>query len=477
MYLSVLDLSRRPVQEVLNQKIQPCGETVHVGYLELKTISQWKADGVYCEVLLNDGLNRNYNDLNVENAGAPALFMLGQPQLLKWGGIIPALQERSVLCNEKRVTEIVGPIALEMNEYLLVFNETPIDAAQAYQSVGVTAVEEALQADKKILAAQCKTNGRIASFWDTQHAIRTDYRLLGETKQLIYNTAVYAEDYISPKYIERKGEVEIARGGTLEVAQQYAKVGKISVLNFAHPFVPGGGVLQGRESQECTICRASNLYLALASRHTKVNAKVRIVDENSLVGNYPFLECDMQESIEKNWVATSTYYQKHLKQKQKNAPNNVVLASNRVIYSPNVTILKNEKRSEGFYWEDFYKASEDLMNQKGEAQYHIDVISCTAPFFSAKKYVLENTRLQHLLESRIKNIFEVAIENNVEVLVLGAWGCGAFHNPPEIVAKAFRAVLLRSRYAHAFEKVVFALPESAGKNRNLAMFQSVFCFD
>jgi uncharacterized protein (TIGR02452 family) len=35
------------------------------------------------------------------------------------------------------------------------------------------------------------------------------------------------------------------------------------------------------------------------------------------------------------------------------------------------------------------------------------------------------------------------------VLILGAFGCGAFGNPPEVVAKAFRQVLAEQRY-HAF---------------------------
>lgn len=42
---------------------------------------------------------------------------------------------------------------------------------------------------------------------------------------------------------------------------------------------------------------------------------------------------------------------------------------------------------------------------------------------------------------RIERIFRIAAANQAEVLILGAFGCGAFCNPPEIVAKAFQTVL------------------------------------
>ena len=42
---------------------------------------------------------------------------------------------------------------------------------------------------------------------------------------------------------------------------------------------------------------------------------------------------------------------------------------------------------------------------------------------------------EELITSRIKKILDVAAKERVEVLILGAWGCGAFRNPREVVAK------------------------------------------
>ena len=42
---------------------------------------------------------------------------------------------------------------------------------------------------------------------------------------------------------------------------------------------------------------------------------------------------------------------------------------------------------------------------------------------------------------RAKHILHVAASNNVDILVLGAFGCGAFQNDPECVARAYRSAL------------------------------------
>ena len=81
--------------------------------------------------------------------------------------------------------------------------------------------------------------------------------------------------------------------------------------------------------------------------------------------------------------------------------------------------------------------------------------------------------------SRIRNIFNAAIDNDIRVLILGAFGCGAFKNPPEIVAQAFRDVLLEEHYDTCFTDIVFAIKSSNGNDPfkpcpNLMAFQLAF---
>ena len=51
-----------------------------------------------------------------------------------------------------------------------------------------------------------------------------------------------------------------------------------------------------------------------------------------------------------------------------------------------------------------------------------------------------------LLPARIHLTFEIAAVNGNEVLILGAFGYGAYGNPPETVARAF-PIVMQDTYA------------------------------
>lgn len=61
---------------------------------------------------------------------------------------------------------------------------------------------------------------------------------------------------------------------------------------------------------------------------------------------------------------------------------------------------------------------------------------------------------------RVKLVIDIAEENNVKTLILGAFGCGVFKQDPVEVATLFKKVLKGS----SFEKVVFAIPRGANYN-------------
>ena len=78
-----------------------------------------------------------------------------------------------------------------------------------------------------------------------------------------------------------------------------------------------------------------------------------------------------------------------------------------------------------------------------------------------------------LLTGRIRNILEVAAAQDADILVLGAFGCGAFNNPPALVADVFRGFLVSREYGRYFRKVLFAIPDRPG-NQNFMVFQKAF---
>lgn len=102
---------------------------------------------------------------------------------------------------------------------------------------------------------------------------------------------------------------------------------------------------------------------------------------------------------------------------------------------------------------------------------HVDVITCAAPYRPGLKKVDDN-ELKRIFKSRIKNIIEASLYNDIEVLVLGAFGCGAFSNPPEIVSESFKEVIDEFNYSDKIPYIIFAIKKS--NNKNYRVFNDCF---
>lgn len=122
------------------------------------------------------------------------------------------------------------------------------------------------------------------------------------------------------------------------------------------------------------------------------------------------------------------------------------LSFNHCIYSPKVTIVKDSN----------YRL----------LKYHYDVsmIAIAAlrkPYLMNGKYSPKDYELMY---NKIKSIFEIAILNGHDSLVLGALGCGAFYNPPEEVANIFK--ILIEKYKKYFKYIGFAVLVVKDKDDN-----------
>jgi len=114
----------------------------------------------------------------------------------------------------------------------------------------------------------------------------------------------------------------------------------------------------------------------------------------------------------------------------------------------------------------------DILFQYEEVLFNCDVITCAAPNKSAaQKYQKvsdeENTSV---LRSRIKFVLDIAKDNKVDLLILGAYGCGVFGQDANEVANIFKEYLNTTH--KCFDKVIFAIPK--GRDGNLEAFNSVF---
>lgn len=101
-----------------------------------------------------------------------------------------------------------------------------------------------------------------------------------------------------------------------------------------------------------------------------------------------------------------------------------------------------------------------------------DVITCAAPnkHASQKEYGTPEIQNTIRLDLRIEYILDIAAENKVDTLILGAFGCGVFRQDPYQVANFFKGYL--NTDFHCFDKVIFAIPD--GKNNNFKAFKEVF---
>lgn len=70
-----------------------------------------------------------------------------------------------------------------------------------------------------------------------------------------------------------------------------------------------------------------------------------------------------------------------------------------------------------------------------------------------------STNDERLTLEKIKTILRIGLVNGHNALILGAWGCGIFHNPPLHIAKLFREVFIDHEFYNKFRRVTFAILE------------------
>ena len=267
-------------------------------------------------------------------------------------------------------------------------------------------------------------------FKDTQQMYQNNENLKAVIENSITNQKlILAGDVVDYKAVGgRTGNVVVSGKRTLEASESYAKQGKrVCVLNFASATNPGGGVIHGSSAQEEAICRCSTLYPCLNTKEM--------------------------------W---NKFYGPHRKAENP-------LYNHDCIFTPSVKVFKSDINFPEVLQEDKW--------------WDVDVITCAAPNLrnipsnrmnpnaGSKKADITYEGLRALHTARIQRIFEVAMENKAEVLILGAFGCGAFCNPPELVAEVFAK--LTERYREDFDVIEYAVYHTAREKENFEVFDRV----
>lgn len=139
------------------------------------------------------------------------------------------------------------------------------------------------------------------------------------------------------------------------------------------------------------------------------------------------------------------------------------------VYSPKVAVLRGEERH-GYPWLDAPRE----MSFIAVAAYDKPPLMVTGHGPRIRVDYAENTL------RKIRVIFDIALAHGHDAIVLSAFGCGAFKNPPRHVAELFREVITREGYDRAFRAISFAIVDDHNAVRagstdgNVKPFQDVF---
>ena len=227
-------------------------------------------------------------------------------------------------------------------------------------------------------------------------------------------------DVISPQYGEKllSEKRESKKAGLNNVCivandsfQAAKKYDNPLVMNFANAHKPGGGFELGATAQEEALCRCSTLIASISS----VKAK-EMYQYNNLHAS----------PVESDYMLLSK-----------------------------VCVFRNEKC--------------ELVKEPFLA----GVITVPAPNRIGLAAFTPVDKIDEAMIRRIEIMLLVAKANNYKSIVLGAWGCGAFHNNPENVANCFRTVLEDYGYAEYFDNICFAIYGNED-GRNITTFRKCF---
>ena len=84
---------------------------------------------------------------------------------------------------------------------------------------------------------------------------------------------------------------------------------------------------------------------------------------------------------------------------------------------------------------------------------------------------ISKDELYQLHKQRARRILTVAAQNEADVLILGAFGCGAFQNDPQVVARAYNDVL--AEFSHHFRTIEFAVYCRPHDDSNYRAFKEI----
>lgn len=219
--------------------------------------------------------------------------------------------------------------------------------------------------------------------------------------------------------------ISFSKMDTIEALMAFGRERGRSVcgLNYANGKDVGGGYKNGSTAQEEDLCRRiPTLYSSLYKA--------------SLDGLYPFgpPTCTSKDRPEKY---------------------------SDVLYTSNLWIMRADEV-------DGFKLLENDQCVK------VSMVAAAAPNIRFAKPPEVNDA--DLLYRTIENIFTapLIVEPDVNTLIVGALGCGAFGGDPVQISELFLKAIVQDNLGQSFKEIHFAIPQTSPDDQNYEIFREVF---
>ena len=230
-----------------------------------------------------------------------------------------------------------------------------------------------------------------------------------DTAATIHGTYFFEEPRtLYPETSNHKTKFLVIEADCIETAELLKNVGyNVCMLNMASRQNPGGGVLEGAGAQEENIFRRSNLFQSL----------------------YQFADYADEYGIKRD--------------KKNSYPLDRNTGS---IYSKRVFIVRGSEKNGYCFLKNPFELSIVSVpaNNKPQLEYR-----------GGKYYIADD--LIEPTKEKIRTILRICGEFHHDCLVLSAFGCGAFRNPPHHIARLFNDVFRETEFNDRFRLVVFAI--------------------
>ncbi|MCI0381633.1 MAG: TIGR02452 family protein [Chlamydiae bacterium] len=262
------------------------------------------------------------------------------------------------------------------------------------------------------------------------HFLKTGEQLLANSEFFPNTTTIFT----SYKF---QTTIEVVNQDCLEVAEKEAKTSKTAVLMFASPLEPGGGMSDDSIGQEEDLCLRSDIFGFMWDQvHVKASKQL-----------YPLVDLERAYQVD---------------------PHYAKMKCNGMIHTPNVTVFRAAKEK-----------SYEFLCEPFQVGMLISPAPCW-PKLTMKEETIDYTRKEDRAQMKklITTQLTVACQKGYETVVLGAFGCGSFKNPPETVAKLYKEII-DAQFKGAFKKIVFAILDDSNKGEhnptgNLKPFEECF---